>query len=158
MTKWLNGGRGAGWGRKNCLYLLLVKKKVKQLINKKKKPTGRAPQAVYTNARAFVMQVIGGEDGIDRIVHKVFLQALKGSYKHQELLLNYILGKPLETVKLQQYGTPVTPSPAVVKIIADHLRLERLNKDAEAAPVITEDRIKEMEDTLNKHIDGEVSS
>lgn len=123
------------------------------MIKTKKKPGGRAPQAVYTNARAFVLQVIGGEDGIDRIVHKVFTQALKGSFKHQELLLNYILGKPVEKLKLEQYGQGNLPSRSVVKVIADHLRLERLNADAAAAPEISEDRIKEMEDVLNKEID-----
>lgn len=80
------------------------------------------------------------------------MQALKGSYKHQELLLNYILGKPVEKVKLEQYGQVSAPSPTVVKVIADHLRLERLNADAATAPVISDDRIKDMEDELNKAI------
>lgn len=124
----------------------MAKKKIVQAPKKRK-----VPQAVYTNARAFVLATIGGEDGLDRIIHKVFLQALKGSFKHQELLLNYILGKPVEKVKLEQHGAPAS-SPAVVKIIADHLRLDRLQADVDAAPIVSADRIKEMENILNKEI------
>jgi len=115
---------------------------------------GNEPVVKTLKAREFILACIGGDEGVKAIIMSAFKKAKQGSYKHQEILLNYLLGRPVESVKLDVSGSGALPSPTVVKIIADHLRLERLNKDAEAAPVITEDRIKEMEDTLNKHIDG----
>lgn len=105
--------------------------------------------------RELILEAIGGMDVFVLIVSKVAAQAKRGSFKHQELLMNYILGRPTEKIKLDASGTlGGAHSPTVVKIIADHLRLERLNNDANAAPVISEDRIKDMEDTLNNAVDG----
>jgi len=128
------------------------REKPKKGFQKGNKFGGNKPIAITMKAREFILACINGEDGVNRIVHKIYMQALKGSYKHQELLLNYILGRPVESVKLDVSGSGVAPSHTVVKIIADHMRLERLRSDAEAAPVISQDRIKDMEDILNKEI------
>lgn len=128
----------------------MAKKKTSTII-RKLQPTNYARM----KSREFIMQVIGGEDGLDRVVYKVFTQALKGSYKHQELLMNYLLGKPVERLQLEQYIDRAGPtySPPVIKIVADHMRLEKLYKDVGAAEgVIDESRIQEMESVLNKHL------
>jgi len=109
---------------------------------------GRKPLAVELNAREFILSVINGTDGVQDLINKIYSQALKGSFKHQELLLNYILGKPTERIKLENAnGGPLPTYSPVVKIIADHLRLEKLNKDAEE--VVDKDRIEEAERILN---------
>jgi len=111
-------------------------------------PKGRPPLAIELKARDFILQCIGGEEGVKTLVDKIFTQATKGSFKHQELLLNYILGKPTERIKLENAnGGPLPTYSPVVKIIADHLRLEKLNKDAEE--VVDKDRIEEAERILN---------
>lgn len=131
-----------------------MRKQKKKSIEPKKRG-GRVPEVVKLQAQQFIMQVIGGEDGIDRIVHKVYMQALKGSYKHQELLLNYLLGKPVERLKLEAHGSAILPSRTVVKVIADTVRLNKLHDDAKAAPaVVDQDRIDEMERLLNKEVNG----
>ena len=112
--------------------------------------------ALKMGAREFVLRCIGGDEGVKAIVAKAFQKAKAGSYRHQELLLNYILGKPVDKVKLDVNGNlPVTSAP-VVKIIADHLRLEKLEKDLVAAPpIVSASAIEEMENILNKEINGE---
>jgi len=113
---------------------------------------GSEPVVKTLKAREFILACIGGDVGVKAIIMAAFKKAKQGSPKHQEILLNYLLGRPVESVKLDVSGSGVAPSPTVVKIIADHMRLERLRSDAEAAPVISADRIKDMEDILNKEI------
>lgn len=109
---------------------------------------GRKPLAIELNAREFILGCISGAEGMKAIVEKVYAQALKGSFKHQELLLNYVVGKPTERIKLENAnGGPLPNYSPVVKIIADHLRLEKLNKDAEE--VVDKDRVEEAERILN---------
>lgn len=134
-------------------------KGIKKLVNRGKrtqfkkgdKRCGRKPLAVELKAREFILKVMNGEPGLETLVKKIFTQALKGSFKHQELLLNYILGRPVEKIKIDNaYGsTPVVSAP-VVKIIADTLRLQRLEKDAEE--VVEPDRIEEAEAILEAAI------
>jgi hypothetical protein len=115
------------------------------------RPKGRKPLVLELNAREFILGCINGGVGVDVIVRKVYYQAAKGSFKHQELLLNYILGKPTERIKLENAdGKPLPTYSPVVKIIADHLRLEKLTKDAEE--VVDKDRIEEAEAILNNAI------
>lgn len=103
-------------------------------------------------ARDFILKCIGGDEGVKKIIEAAYSRAIKGSVKHQEILLNYILGRPTEKIKIDATNVSQS-SPAVVKIIADTIRLNKLAADVEASPVISEDRIKEMEDILNKEID-----
>lgn len=110
---------------------------------------GRPPRAVELKAREFILECIKGDEGIKKIIDKVYRQAIKGSHKHQELLLHYILGKPTDKIKIEATGNIPASNPTVVKIIADNLRLDQLNKDVQAAPVISQDRINEMEKILN---------
>lgn len=116
---------------------------------------GATPRAITLRAREFVLQCINGEEGMKLILAKIFAQAKRGSYKHQELIMNYVLGRPVENIKIDAaYGKSMLTSPTVVKIIADNIRLDKLSKDAEAAKdnVVSAERIKEMEDVLNKEI------
>ena len=106
---------------------------------------------IKENGRNFVLLSIGGRNGVVMILEKVLSQALRGSFKHQELLLNYILGKPVERLKLDalvdRENQPV--SNTVFQIIADNVRLDKLAKDVEAAEGVDEERIKAMENLLN---------
>lgn len=117
---------------------------------------GAPPVAIKLKAREFILECIGGEKGVQLIIAKVFQKAKAGSIKHQELLLNYILGRPVENIKIDAaYGQSMLSSPSVVKIIADNIRLDKLATDADAARSnMTPERIKEMEDILNKEING----
>lgn len=120
--------------------------------NKEAVGIGRPPKVIELKARELVLSCINGEEGVRAIIIAAFKKAKAGSIRHQELLLNYILGKPVERLKLEQHGQAILPSPGVVKVIADHLRLEKLNADVKAAPIISQDRIDEMERILNKEI------
>lgn len=115
---------------------------------------GRKPIAVELKAREFILKCIGGEEGVKKIIMSAFGKAVKGSIKHQEFLMNYILGRPVDRIKIESnYGVEATSAP-VVKIIADTLRLAKLEKDLEASPepAIDQSRIEEMEKLLNKEI------
>lgn len=115
---------------------------------------GRRPKAIELKARDFILKVIGGDDGVKKLIAKIFQQATRGSFKHQELLLNYILGKPVDRVKIESnYGAEAVQAP-IIKIIADNLRLQKLEKDLKGAPPepITQERIDEMERLLNQEM------
>jgi len=115
---------------------------------------GRKPAALELRAREFILKCINGEAGVKKLIAKIFALALKGQFRQQELLLNYILGKPTERVKIENASSDGVVFNPVVKIIADHLRLEKLERDSAAAPtVVEEDRVKEMEAILNKEIE-----
>jgi hypothetical protein len=114
---------------------------------------GRKPLAIELKAREFILACINGQKGVDALVMKIYSQALKGSFKQQELLLNYILGKPVERLKIDgAYGAAPVMSAPVVKIIADTLRLARLEKDAEEPVPVDENRIAEAEKVLEEAI------
>ena len=105
-------------------------------------------------AKEFILESIGGQDSLFLLVTKIYQQAMKGSYKHQELLMNYLLGKPMDRVQIESAnGKDILPSHSVVKIIADNIRLDKLSKDIEMVGM-DENRIKEMEDMLNKEVNG----
>lgn len=113
---------------------------------------GRKPVAIELKAREFILKCINGEKGAEELVAKIYSQAMKGAYKQQELLMNYILGRPVEKLKIDSaYGPSTVMSAPVIKIIADTLRLQRLEKDA-AEPVMDEDRIVEAERVLEEAI------
>lgn len=137
----------------------LVKKERHKFPKGNRLGAGAQPKAIVMKAREFVLACINGEEGMKLILAKIFAQAKRGSYKHQELIMNYVLGRPVENIKIDAaYGQSMLTSPAVVKIIADNIRLDRLAKDVDAvrAEGITEDRIKEMEDVLNKEVNKKV--
>lgn len=136
-----------------------VKKRLKNLVKQGKKTRfkpghhiGRKPRVIELKAREFILSVINGEQGVEKLVKKIYDQAVKGSYKQQELLLNYILGKPVEKLKIERaYGSQPVVSEPVIKIIADTLRLQRLERDSEAPleeGVVEESRIAEAERVL----------
>lgn len=118
---------------------------------------GTTPKVMQMHAREFILQCVNGEDGIRKIIMAAYARAIKGSIKHQELILNYVLGRPVENIKIDQfYGAGASRVGApIIKIIADNIRLNKLAADVDASPVITEERIMEMEKILNKEIDGE---
>lgn len=121
---------------------------------------GRKPRAIELKAREFILKIINGEEGMERLVKKIFAQALKGSYKQQELMLNYILGKPVERIKIDQaYGSQPVISQPVLNIIADTLRLQRLERDAEAPleVAVEESRIVEAERVLEEAVNGKAT-
>ena len=107
-----------------------------------------------SNARDLVIVCLGGKSGVVKLLNKVIDQALKGSFKHQELLLNYILGKPVERLKLdasldKENHVPIIP---VMQIVASAPRLNKLAQDSEVIDeAMSEERIKQMEDLLNNH-------
>ena len=114
---------------------------------------GRKPAALELRAREFILKCIEGEKGVRMLVNKIFSQALKGQYRQQELLLNYILGRPTERVQIESANSHDVSFPPVVKIIADHLRLEKLERDAASAPTVVEtERVEEMERILNNAV------
>ena len=116
---------------------------------------GSRPKVLQIKAREFIIKCCNGESGVQLLVKKLYAQALRGNFRAQELLLNYILGKPTEKVKIEsanENGIAYTP---IVRIIADHLRLEKLNKDIDGAPTVVEqERVEEMERVLNGAING----
>lgn len=116
---------------------------------------GRKPLGIELKAREFILQCIGGEEGVKKIIKSAFGKAIRGSIKHQEFLMNYILGKPVDRIKIENaYGSNAPITSPIVKIIADNLRLEKLSKDIEAAPPkpVDQTRIDEMESILNKAV------
>lgn len=137
------------------------KKKIAKLVKRGKRTQfrkgdgrvkGRKPLAIELKAREFILGCIGGMKGFEEVVKKVFKQAKAGNFKQQELLMNYILGRPVEKLKIDSaYGPSTVMSAPVIKIIADTLRLQRLEKDA-AEPVMDEDRIVEAERVLEEAI------
>lgn len=111
---------------------------------------GRKPRVIELKAREFILKIIDGDRGLERLVKKIFDQALKGAYKQQELLLNYILGRPVEKIKIDAaYGANTVVAAPVLQIIADTLRLKRLEADAAEVPeAVEENRIEEVERVL----------
>lgn len=105
-------------------------------------------------ARDFILDSIGGPDALFVLVTKIYNQAKRGSFKHQELLMNYLLGKPVDRIKLENAPSGSVVSRPVLQILADNIRLDRLDKDVKAASVMSDDRIKEMEDILNNKVNG----
>lgn len=118
---------------------------------------GRKPLAIELKAREAILHCIGGSKGFEELVAKIFQKAKAGSFRHQELLLNYILGKPTDKLKIENAsGADLNAGAPIVKIIADTIRLDRLNKDiAERDKTTPEERIKEAEEILNKEIDNQ---
>jgi len=108
---------------------------------------GRKPTTVELGSRQKILDIIG-PNGFTQIVQRMFAQARKGSFRHQELLCHYILGKPTDRIKIEGDGSPMMQYNPVVKIIADTLRLEKLEKDTRTDGVIKEDTIKEVEQVL----------
>lgn len=115
---------------------------------------GRRPRSLEWRAREFILKCIEGEKGFTMVVKKVFSQALKGNFRAQELLFAYILGKPTDRVHVEtSMSAQEISSPPIVRIIADHLRLEKLEKDAASAPTVVEaERVEEMERILNNAV------
>jgi hypothetical protein len=112
---------------------------------------GATPKVLQIKAREFIIKCCNGEAGVKKLIKKIYANALKGNFRAQELLLNYILGRPTEKIKIESADTNGIAYTPVVRIIADNLRLEKLNKDVDSAPVVVDpDRIKEMEDVLNR--------
>jgi hypothetical protein len=97
------------------------------------------------------------EPGFIQIIQRMFAQARKGSFKHQELLLYYILGKPTDHLHLEGDKLPLMQYNPVVKIIADTLRLERLEKDKQTAGDVPQSAIDEAEGILNKAVEERVA-
>jgi hypothetical protein len=128
-------------------------KKVKlQTAAQKRRADTSLKEFAKLKAREFILESIGGPDALFVLVTKIYQQAKKGSYKHQELLMNYLLGKPVDRIQLENaQGGAILPSAPVVKIIADTIRLNKLDTDVKAAAFDGE-RIKEMEDILNKEV------
>lgn len=115
---------------------------------------GRKPVAIELKAREFILGCINGEEGVRRLIGKVYAQAMKGSYKQQELLFNYILGRPVERIKIDSaYGPSAVTSAPVINIIADTLRLARLERDSKEEVPVDEDRIAEAEQVLERAIE-----
>jgi hypothetical protein len=116
---------------------------------------GNKPQLLKTKGREFILQCINGDEGLRKIIQSAFAKAVKGSVRHQELLLNYILGKPVEKIKLEgwleQSGT--AQAQPLIQIVADHLRLQQLEKDYKAVKEVPQERIEEMEKVLNEAVD-----
>lgn len=125
-----------------------------QIIHQRKGYGATMPAALKIKAHLFVLKCCNGEAGVKKLIEKIYAQAMKGNFRAQELLLNYILGRPTERVKIenaQENGIAYNPT---VRIIADHLRLEKLQRDADNAPtVVEENRVQEMESILNKEIE-----
>ena len=114
---------------------------------------GKVAKAIQVNAREFIIKCCNGEAGVKKLIEKIYAQALKGQFRAQELLLNYILGRPTERIKIENADKEGISYSPVVRIIADHLRLEKLERDAAAAPsVVEEQRVEEMEKVLNNAI------
>ena len=115
----------------------------------------RMPKALQQRAREFVLMCVKGEGGVKKLVEKIYAQAMKGNFRAQEMLMNYIFGRPTESVKIESTNVHEISSAPVVKIIADHLRLEKLNTDAANAPTVVElSRVEEMESILNKAVEN----
>lgn len=115
---------------------------------------GKRPEIIRFGSREYIMGIIG-LDGLEKVVMKVYNQAIKGSFKHQELLMNYLMGKPVEKLKLDAYVDKgmTRPVSTVYQIIAEPTRLGKLHADAEI--VVDHGQIKEMEDLLNNSQLGE---
>jgi hypothetical protein len=102
-----------------------------------------------------MLQCIKGEGGVKKLVEKIYAQAIRGNFRAQEMLMNYIFGRPTESVKIESTNVHEISSAPVVKIIADHLRLEKLERDAASAPTVIElDRVEQMESILNKAVEN----
>jgi hypothetical protein len=115
---------------------------------------GRLPATVELGAKARLMAIIK-EPGFVQIIERIFAQAKKGSFRHQELLLHYILGKPTDRIRVEGGdGMPLMQYNPVVKVIADTLRLEKLERDAKTPEVIKEEQIKEMEQVLTDAVNA----
>lgn len=114
----------------------------------------KVPKALKQKAREFVLMCVKGEGGVKKLVEKIYNQAIRGNFRAQEMLMNYIFGRPTESVKIESTNMHEISSAPVVKIIADHLRLEKLERDAASAPTVIElDRVQEMESILNKEVE-----
>jgi hypothetical protein len=110
-------------------------------------------KSVRLHAREFILQCIKHEGGVKNLVVKIYAQAMKGNFRAQEMLMNYIFGRPTESVKIESVNTHEISTAPVVKIIADHLRLEKLERDAANVPtVVEEQRVEEMERILNNAV------
>ena len=113
------------------------------------------PKALQVRAREFILSCVKGEGGVKKLVEKIYAQAMRGNFRAQEMLMNYIFGRPTESVKIESTNVHEISSAPVVKIIADHLRLEKLNTDAANAPTVVElSRVEEMESILNKAVEN----
>lgn len=126
-------------------------KKKYEGFQKGNKLGGRKPELLKMKGREFILQCIKGDAGLRAIIESAYKRAVRGSVRHQELLLNYILGKPVEKIKLESFiekGESASTQP-VIQIVADHLRLDKLEKEHKAAQVISAERIEEMENVLN---------
>lgn len=113
------------------------------------------PKALRLHAREFILNCIQGEGGVKKVIAKIYAQATRGNFRAQELLLNYIFGRPTERVQIESNSNHNVVIVPTVKIIADNLRLGKLQKDSDNAPPIVEAfKVEDMEAVLNRGSNG----
>lgn len=91
--------------------------------------SGRKPHAIEMKAKEFILSCINGEEGVRKLILKIYKQAAAGSSRHQEMLLNYILGKPVDRLILEANSDIPVSNQTIIKVVAENVRLDRLEKD-----------------------------
>lgn len=69
--------------------------------------SGRKSKAEELGLPMLVEQVIGDAGKIE-LIEKIFEKAKTGSFLHQQLLMNYIFGKPKEKLDVTSGGQPMS--------------------------------------------------
>ena len=72
----------------------------------KREGAGRKSKAEELGLPALVDEVIG-EEGKRLIIEKVYVQAKSGSFPHQQMLMQYMFGKPTDKVDLTSNGNTI---------------------------------------------------
>jgi hypothetical protein len=134
-----------------------LKKAMPKGFGGKIKGQGRKPAAIEMKAKEFMLACVNGAAGMEALIKKIYRQALKGNFAQQQLLLNYILGKPVDRLILEANDNALknlSMSP-VINIVASQVRLDRLEQDAKER-VHDLERIKEAEVILEQAAMGAV--
>lgn len=75
--------------------------------------SGRKSRAEEMGLPTLVEQVIG-EDGKKTLLEKIFSKAKEGSFLHQQLLMNYIFGKPTDKLDVTSKGDKIETTKEIV--------------------------------------------
>lgn len=79
----------------------------------KREGAGRKSKAEELGLPALIEDVIG-DNGKRELVKKIYAQAKEGSYKHQELLMHYIYGKPQDYIDITTKGDKIESPKEIV--------------------------------------------
>lgn len=88
--------------------------------------SGRKSKADELGLPALVEEVLG-DDGKKELLQKIADQAKAGSFAHQQLLMNYIFGKPKEKLDVTSGGEKLEATKHVIEFI-DYTKKEEKKK------------------------------